>query len=48
LWFRGELSIAEEHLISSKIRELIILTAVSVSRTAGQPGSRRKLWMGGK
>jgi len=46
LWFKGEFSIAEEHLISSKIRELIILTGDSDSKNLEHSGSRKKLWMG--
>jgi len=46
LWFRGELSVTEEHLISGKIRELITLTAEEASDEREVPGGEIRRWMG--
>lgn len=46
LWESGRISTAEEHVISSKIRELIIRSAKKFPQPTGNPAFKRKLWMG--
>ena len=46
LWFRGELSISEEHLISGKIRELIIMTTSEELQDLRPVRKDRNLWLG--
>lgn len=45
-WFRGEYSIAEEHLISGKVRELIVLAAKEELEKEENLLNSGKIWMG--
>ena len=46
LWFRGMLTVSEEHLISGKIRELIIMATSEELRDIRPVQKDRKIWLG--
>jgi|GEM_PF-838932 len=46
LWFKGEILVSEEHLISDKIRELILIHANRDLEKQANPPADDKQWMG--